>query len=290
MQAHLHHPRLWRDFDYCYPVISRRSKGVSLGVNLSPSGVCNFDCVYCEVDRCSPPRRKNVDLDQLEQEMAYLLDLSTSGEIFSISPFDAARPEQRRLNDIAFSGDGEPTAAAEFPGAVSRLARMRKERGLNDLKLVLITNSTRLQSETTRQGLETLMDNGGEIWAKLDAGTEVYYREVNRSLVPYSHILENLVATSKRWAITLQTLFMEWKGQRISEGDLEGYIECVRYLLESGGQLQGIQAYTIARPTPEAEARPLRADILDAIATRLRTALPTLPVDVYYGPDAPLHV
>ena len=60
--------RAWRTFDYCYPVISRRSKGVSLGVNLNPNKVCNFDCVYCEVDRITPPRRADVDLDQLEAE------------------------------------------------------------------------------------------------------------------------------------------------------------------------------------------------------------------------------
>ena len=34
-----------------YPVVSRRSKGISIGVNLNPDRVCNFDCIYCQVDR-----------------------------------------------------------------------------------------------------------------------------------------------------------------------------------------------------------------------------------------------
>ena len=94
--AHLDHRRAWSDFDYCYPVISRRSKGVSLGVNLNPDKVCNFDCVYCEVDRTTPGRRRDIDLDQLEREMAALLDLTLDGSLFAFSPFDSARPEQRR--------------------------------------------------------------------------------------------------------------------------------------------------------------------------------------------------
>ncbi|HJV37573.1 MAG TPA: hypothetical protein VJ528_01940, partial [Geothrix sp.] len=141
IKAHLDHRRVWRDFDYCYPVISRRSRGVSLGVNLNPDKVCNFDCVYCEVDRLTPAKRKDLDLDLLDKELGLLLDLATSGEIYDIPPFDSARPEQRRLNDIAFSGDGEPTTAREFAEVVTRVASLKKQRGLDLVKLVLITDS-----------------------------------------------------------------------------------------------------------------------------------------------------
>ncbi|HEX9081015.1 MAG TPA: hypothetical protein VF768_01990, partial [Holophagaceae bacterium] len=137
--AHLDHRRLWREFDYCYPVISRRSRGLSLGVNLNPDKVCNFDCVYCEVDRVSPARRRDLDLDQIDQELGLLLDLAASGEIFAAPPFDSAGPDQRRLNDIAFSGDGEPTTAREFSEVVARTAALKRARGLGDVKLVLIT-------------------------------------------------------------------------------------------------------------------------------------------------------
>ncbi len=289
VKAHLDHRRLWRDFDYCYPVISRRSKGVSLGVNLNPDRICNFDCVYCEVDRVNPPRRKDVDLDQLEGEMVTLLDLTRSGELFTISPFSSARPEQRRLNDIAFSGDGEPTTAREFPEAVARLARLKASRGLEDVKLVLITDSSRLQAPDVIQGLETLMANNGEIWAKLDAGTEAYYREINRSKIPFARILENLLSAGKRWPITIQTLFLEWNGQGPTTGELEAYKACLQALLEGGAVLQGLQLYTVARPTPEAAARPLAASDLDALAANLSAAFPQVPVEVFYGPDGQEH-
>ena len=289
VQAHLDHKRAWYAFDYCYPVISRRSRGVSLGVNLNPNQACNFDCVYCEVDRVHPPRRKDVDLDQLEREMATLMDLVISGELYLVPPFDSTRKEQRRLNDIAFSGDGEPTLAEEFAECVTRLARLKVAKGLRDCKLVLISDATLLQAPGVIRGLEVLMANQGEVWAKLDGGTEAHYREVNRSRVPFEKILDNLLATARRWPITLQTLFLEWQGRGPSDAEVNAYIERLREVITGGGRIQGIQLYTIARATPEPEARPLKAALLDAVATKVQQALPAIPVEVFYGPDDPGH-
>jgi wyosine [tRNA(Phe)-imidazoG37] synthetase (radical SAM superfamily) len=285
IKAHLDHRRSWREFDYCYPVISRRSHGVSLGVNLNPDKVCNFDCVYCEVDRRTPPKRRDLDLDSLERELGVLLDLTTSGELYQDPPFDSALPEQRRLNDIAFSGDGEPTTAREFAEVVARVARLKAQRGLDPVKLVLITDSSRLQAPDVLKGLETLMANQGEVWAKLDAGTESFYREICRSQIPFERILDNLLATARRWPILIQTLFLEWKGQGPSAAELAAYCGRLERIRAQGGQLQAIQLYTVARPTPEPEARPLRRLELDAIAANLRGRLPGLPVEVYYGPE-----
>jgi wyosine [tRNA(Phe)-imidazoG37] synthetase (radical SAM superfamily) len=283
VKAHLDHRRVWQDFDYCYPVISRRSKGVSLGVNLNPDKVCNFDCVYCEVDRATPPRRKDVDLDQMERELEVLLELTRTGGLFGTPPFDSATPAQRRLNDIAFSGDGEPTTLRTFPRAVERAATLKRRLGLPEVKLVLITDASRLQAPEIVEGLEILMANRGEIWAKLDAGTEAYYREINRTQVPFSRILENLAATAARWPIVIQTLFLEWQGRGPSAGEVEAYVQCLKAVAERG-RLQGLQLYTVARPTPEPEARPLPAAEMDRLAAQVGDGLPGIPVEVFYGP------
>ena len=281
VQAHLDHKRAWLDFDYCYPVISRRSRGVSLGVNLSPHRACNFDCVYCEVDRIRPPRRRDVDLDQLVRELAALMDLVVSGGLYGLSPFDSARPEQRRLNDIAFSGDGEPTMAREFAECVERLAKLKREKGLHDCKLVLITDATLLQAPGVARGLEILMLNQGEIWAKLDGGTETHYREINRSRVPFPTILGNLAATARRWPITIQTLFLEWRGQEPSTAEVEAYIGRLQSILAQGGQLRGLQLYSVARATADAEARPLSPPALDRLASHVKRELPDLDIEVF---------
>jgi wyosine [tRNA(Phe)-imidazoG37] synthetase (radical SAM superfamily) len=240
--------------------------------------------VYCEVDRTTPGPRSDVDLVQLERELAALLDLTVSGTLFAVAPFNTARPDQRRLNDIAFSGDGEPTTAPEFAGAVDCVARLKRSRGLDAVKLVLITDSTRLQAPGVVRGLEIMMANQGEIWAKLDAGTEAYYREINRTKVPFRRILDNLAATARRWPITIQTLFLEWRGQGPSAREVDAYLDCLRGVL-AAGPIQGIQLYTVARPTPEPEARALRAQAMDDLALRVRAGLPDIPVEVFYGPE-----
>lgn len=289
VKAHLDHRRIWLDFDYAYPVISRRSKGVSLGINLNPDKICNFDCVYCEVDRTTPARRRDVDLDQLDREMELLVDLVLSGELFQVPPFDSARREQRRLNDFAFSGDGEPTTAREFPEAIARLARLKARKGLDDVKLVLITDSSRLQAPEVTAGLETLMANQGEIWAKLDAGTEAYYQAINRSKVPFARILDNLLATGRRWPLVIQTLFLSWQGQGPTNEELAAYLERLDALQQAGANLKGLQLYTVARPTPEPEARPLRRVALDELAAEVRGRFPDLEVETFYGPEAMEH-
>jgi len=174
------HRRAFENKRYVYAVVSRRSKGVSIGINLNPDKVCNFDCVYCQVDRQTPPPVRDADVPRLREELEDMLDQVQSGELFQTERFRATPPVLRRLNDIAFAGDGEPTTCPEVGEAVAQVVEARRQRGLDGVKLVLITNASRLHHPPVRQVLEVLDANNGEIWAKLDAGTEEYYREVDR--------------------------------------------------------------------------------------------------------------
>src|ERR1700687_3357530 len=108
------HARSFAANRFVYPVVSRRSGGVSIGVNLNPDKVCNFDCVYCQVDRTTPPLVRDVDVPRFLAELEDMLGLVRSRQLFEMSHFQATPPELRRLNDIAFSGDGEPTTCPEF--------------------------------------------------------------------------------------------------------------------------------------------------------------------------------
>ena len=127
IRAHLDHTRLWSDFRYCYPVISRRSQGLSLGINLNPDKVCNFNCIYCEVDRLSSPICHNVDVDTLIEELEALIDIAVDGKIYSTPPFSAVAPSFRRLNDIAFSGETKE-------GECAASSRPHSDRGAESTK------------------------------------------------------------------------------------------------------------------------------------------------------------
>src|SRR6186713_2666177 len=97
------HARSFESNRFVYPVISRRSGGVSIGVNLNPDKVCNFDCIYCQVDRTSAAETTFVELPGVLAELEQLLALTASGELFETEKFRATPPALRRLNDIAFS-------------------------------------------------------------------------------------------------------------------------------------------------------------------------------------------
>ena len=68
-QLHTEHERRFAANKFVYPVLSRRSNGISVGVNLNPDKVCNFDCIYCQVDRRSAAETKFVELKQLVEEL-----------------------------------------------------------------------------------------------------------------------------------------------------------------------------------------------------------------------------
>src|SRR4051812_11850076 len=155
------HSRSWQTNRYVYPVISRRSRGLSIGVNLNPDKACNFDCVYCSVDRTVPGAEREVDLEVLRRELGALLDLAASGALFADGPLSATPEPLRRLNDVAFSGDGEPTAFARF-GEAARIAAEEIERRALACKIVVITNATLLQRGEVAQALDFLAAHRGE--------------------------------------------------------------------------------------------------------------------------------
>lgn len=213
LQIYTQHSRNWRENRYVYPVISRRSRGLSIGVNLNPDMVCNFDCIYCCVDRKVPPQIRTIDMALLERELDHMLQLAQTGEIFAHPPLDQTPPPLRQLRDVAFSGDGEPTSAQEFPDACRLTARLLESRNLRDVKIITITNATLLHRPAVMEAMAFLDQHNGEIWAKLDAGTEEYYRLVERTSIPLQRVLNNILAAGRIRPIVIQSLFMLVKGQ-----------------------------------------------------------------------------
>ncbi|HLA85335.1 MAG TPA: radical SAM protein [Thermoguttaceae bacterium] len=265
------HPRSFRCNRYVYPVLSRRSRGISIGVNLSLDKNCNFDCVYCQVDRTEPTDPQRLDPARLAVELDEAIASVTSGRLFEGPMFQNVPVELRRLNDIALSGDGEPTLHEDFPRAVEACAEARRRHGLTDVKLVLITNASMLHREPIRRALDVLQANQGEIWAKLDAGTEAYYRQMNRSGVPFEQILDNLTETARRQPIVIQTLFASLRGQGPSDAELAAYAEQLRRIVDTGGQIKCVHLHTVARRPAEPWVAPLADEAIDAIGARLRS-------------------
>jgi wyosine [tRNA(Phe)-imidazoG37] synthetase (radical SAM superfamily) len=279
------HERRWADNLYVYAVVSRRSHGLSIGINLNPDKACNFDCIYCQVDRTDPPRVRRVDLARLSSELDRVLEAVRDGWLFDRPPFDALPEDQRVVRDIAFSGDGEPTTSPVFLDAVRIASDARRRFALDAAKLVLITDTAYLSKPSVREALGVLDGNNGEIWAKLDAGTEAYFRLVDRPNVSLEVLLANLLDAARARPIVIQTLWLRVNGEVPPGAEVEAYCDRVCELIGSGGQVKGMQLYTIARRPAETFAGALSRPELDTIAARVRMRV-SVPVEVFYGLDA----
>ena len=270
LEQHRHHPRTFHENRFVYPVLSRRSHGLSLGINLNPDKICNFDCIYCQVDRTSQAETRFVELDAVTAELESLLGLVSDGSIWEDPSFADVPGDLRRLNDIAFSGDGEPTTYRNFDEIVERVAEVKDGCGAESSRLVLISNASMFHRPAVEAGLETLSRHNGEIWAKLEAGTEAYYQLIERTVVPFARVLENIALAARKWPVVIQSLFMRVDGEAVSESEIDAYCERLNEIVSSGGTLKLVQVYTVARPPAESFVTRLGDVELEAIAERVR--------------------
>ncbi len=211
-----------------------------------------------------------------------MLQWAASGQLFSQPPLDQTPAELRRLNDVAFSGDGEPTSCPHFAQACHLAVELLAKHHQPRTKIVVITNATLLDRPAVAKSLQFLDGHNGEIWAKLDAGTEEYYRRVERTSIPFSRVLGNIARAGSVRPIVIQSLFMKLNGEPPVAAEMDAYLERLRELLAGGCRIKLVQVYTVARNTSEAYVTPLEDGALDAIGERVRGL--GLAVETYYGP------
>jgi wyosine [tRNA(Phe)-imidazoG37] synthetase (radical SAM superfamily) len=263
---------------YVYAVISPRARGLSIGINLNPTRHCNFDCIYCEVDRTfgathdGSPLDGPVDLDVLARELERTLALVHNGEfsIFSVPS------ELLRLRHVAVSGDGEPTLCPNFGEALETIVHLRASAQVPHFKIVLITNASALDRPQVIYGIG-LLTRQDEIWAKLDGGTQGYIDRINRAQVPLTKVIENIRTLGHARPVIIQTMIPAIHGQNPFESEIAEYVARLRELKAAGTQISLVQIYSANRPTPHSECAHLPLRSLSEIAkiVRARTGLRT---------------
>ena len=274
MNAHLkreqsHHPREFSDFIYTYPVVSRRSGGVSIGVNLNLDKHCNFDCPYCQVDRTVPKPKQSISVPVIRSELERLLALADAQGVFRLDRFAAIPDANKRLKDIAVSGDGEPTMIPEFAEVGAMLAALQMSRPELDYKLVLITNSTLFDRKNVQEGIGHLLSHNGEVWAKLDAGTEAWYQKVNVSPISLNRIESNLINLGKLHPYKIQSLFCGLDGVVPPPDEVQAYLDRLRWIKASGSNILEVQLHTLARKPSQASCTPVTGEFLAGLQSRI---------------------
>jgi len=253
-----------------YPVYSRRSGGLSVGINLFPDHkLCSFDCPYCEVFPFSSAQIFSLPL--MEEAL--------------VEALAAARERDIPVRDICFSGNGEPTMSPQFPAALDAAFCVR-DREAARAEVVLISNGWGLLDDALFDLLRRSAEQGLRIWLKLDAGTPAWYEEMDRSSIPFEHLTEKIRAFVRCAPVTLQTMICAVNGRPPPPDEAHAWETLVAELALTAAELRGVQVYGKARPAPEDPlAASLPTAFLEARAASLRAVLAAagkeVPVRVY---------
>lgn len=252
---------------YVYPVISRRAGGVSVGINLNPNNACNWRCIYCQVPdlkRGGPPP---IDLALLERELDDFLVRAVSGD-FMVTRVPAG---VRRLVDVAFSGNGEPTSAVEFAEAVAIVERVLAGHGLTDSVVMrLITNGSLLDRKAVQSGIAQIGRAGGEVWFKLDAGTAAGFARINGTRARPDVVSRRLAVCAGLAPTWVQTCLFRLDDEMPPEREVDAWLALLAPLAPL---LAGVHLYSLARPSLQEEAPRLgRLDAgwMEELAKRVR--------------------
>lgn len=252
---------------YVYPVISRRAGGVSVGINLNVNNACNWRCIYCNVPnltRGSPPP---IELSVLERELRGFLDDLLHGDFMQRYVNEA----DRQLQDIAFSGNGEPTSAKEFPQVLVLVEQVLRDFDLlGKIKVRLITNGSLMDKPSVLESMKHLARLNGEVWFKVDGGSKVAIARVNDvTLNPESH-LQRLRQCAIVCPTFVQTCMFGLDGSPPSELEISDYLTLVE---QAKDVIKGVHLYGLARRSEQVEVERLSrlpAAWLEAIAQRIR--------------------
>jgi len=247
----VNHDRDIAGMTHVYPVVSRRARGVSVGINLNPNNACNWRCIYCQVPglkRGGPPP---IDLALLEDELRRMLEDVLRGDFMA-----RAVPEgMRRLNDVALSGNGEPTSAGEFPAVVRLVGRVLADFGLaGEIKLVLITNGSLAGKDYVRAGIRAMAGINGEVWFKFDRATRSGLRRINDTETDPERHFQRLMTVAGLCRTWVQTCVFSLDGATPDEAEITAYLAMLRRARREIPGLAGILLYGLARPSLQPEA------------------------------------
>ena len=254
-------PRDFLNNHFVYVVISARARGLSVGVNMNPDKQCNFDCLYCEVDRSTPSAASELNTLSMAAELHRTLAFVLQGRMREIPQYQPLPDELLRLRHVALSGDGEPTLSPRFAEAVREVIHIRASGGFPFFKIVLITNGTGLDRQEVQASLSRL-NHSDEIWVKLDGGTQQYLDRVCRMTdTSLEKILSNILHVARQRPVVIQSLFPRINGEEPSLDEIDQYAMQLKELKAQGAQISLVQIYSATRPVwrPGCDHLPLKA-------------------------------
>jgi wyosine [tRNA(Phe)-imidazoG37] synthetase (radical SAM superfamily) len=225
------------------------------------------------VDRTGDALKESeVDLSILDQELHEIVEDFLTGALIQNQRFASLEDKTLlRLNDFAFSGDGEPTLSPQWEGAVKlvldHVAHLKKNQ--ISVKPILITNGTTLAAPRVQGPCKSIIEAGGELWVKCDVANAADFARVFESGLNFESVTETLIHFSQKYPVILQTLVFRFGDGSLSF-NVEDYLALLKRFYEKGCKIQSIQLYTLARKPKDPELKPLLLQELQTIAQRVQ--------------------
>ena len=247
-----------------YGPVSSRRLGVSLGINLLPSGykLCSFNCIYCQYGWTIKP---TLSLNHQAQDLPRPADVSAA----LAASLQRRAKRKARLDAITFCGNGEPTLHPDLAEIVVAAKGLR-DQYFPLAKLAILSNSSTLGRNEVRDALEMLDLK----IMKLDAGTEELIHRLNAPAPPF--YLGDIVAGLKSLKdVILQSIFVQGRVANTDPDSLEYWLEKVREIRPTL-----VQIYTLDRPPAESRLWKVNLPTLQWIARQVRWRA-GVPAEVY---------
>ncbi len=261
------HNRDVAGYRYIYPVISRRSGGLSIGINVNTNNACNWGCVYCQVPDLKIGAAPELDIALFESELKQFLDDVLQGDFYQRFNIPL---EQQVIKDIAISGNGEPTSLLNFASLIESMLKVVTAANIpNEFQYVLITNGSLIHKAEVQAGLKLLHQQGGQVWFKVDSVSESGRKAINHSAITAQQQLNNLRLSTQCCDTWVQSCLLNYQNVGlISEQEQIDYLTLLQQ-----APIKGVMLYSLARESCQPEADDISSvslEELEALADKIR--------------------
>lgn len=258
------------DYHYLFGPVPSRRLGRSLGIDVTPSKTCSFDCIYCQ---CGCTTRKT----PLRSEFVPFEDVCAE-----INQWLAGDEE---TDVITFAGSGEPTLYSRLGDLIAFI----KEK--TAVPVIVLSNGTLFHRQMVRDDLM-----GADIVkTTLSAWDEESFQRIHRPApgITFDQLLAGARDFRREYSGTL------WLEVFLMEG-INSAPEQVQLIAAAAGQIgpDRIHLNTAVRPPTETDVLPVPENALQALCNLFTptaeviasfpSAAPAKPVEVSAGELAAL--
>ncbi|WP_457641216.1 radical SAM protein [Persephonella sp.] len=160
---------------YIFGPVNSRRFGVSLGIDLSPDRKsCNFDCLYCELDKNIPVEKiyKEPEVDTVIQEVYEYLQKNPHPDVITVT------------------SNGEPTLYTNLDELIDKLNKIKGKS-----KTLILSNGSTVWKRKVQQVLKKF----DVVKLSLDAPDEKIFKKIDRPLdgIRLSEIIEGIKSFRK---------------------------------------------------------------------------------------------